>query len=96
MLKDYIPRERLLGATGGSIYKLTVLASKRAMMLAEGEKPLVERKTEKLLDIALEEIEKKKIKEFKGKKKKLSQTKEEPKEEKEKTAKEKKESSPKK
>jgi DNA-directed RNA polymerase omega subunit len=86
MPKDYIPREKLLGATGGSIYKLTVLASKRAMMLAGGEKALVERKTEKLLDIALEEIEKKKIEEFKGKKKKTPQPKEEPKEEKKKTA----------
>ncbi|MCF7887467.1 MAG: DNA-directed RNA polymerase subunit omega [Candidatus Omnitrophica bacterium] len=82
----------LLGATGGSIYKLTILASKRAMMFAEGEKPLVERKTEKLLDIALEEIEKKKIKEFKGKnlpagrQGKTKKDEEEPKEEKKKTA----------
>ncbi len=70
MPDKYIPREKLLGATEGSIYKLAVLAAKRAMMLAEGEKPLVEKKTEKLLDLALEEIEKKQIKVSKGKKKK--------------------------
>ncbi|MFO8052905.1 MAG: DNA-directed RNA polymerase subunit omega [Candidatus Omnitrophota bacterium] len=82
MLKDYIPRERLLDATGGSIYKLAALAAKRAMMLAGGEKSLVEIKTEKLLDIALEEIKEKKVKELKGKKKKVkeSQPKEESKE----------------
>ncbi|MCF7916357.1 MAG: DNA-directed RNA polymerase subunit omega [Candidatus Omnitrophica bacterium] len=70
MIEDYIPRERLLGATNGSIYKLAVLAAKRAMILAEGEKPLVEKHTEKLLDLSLAEIEGKKIGEAKGKKKK--------------------------
>ncbi len=70
MVNDYIPRERLLAATSGSIYKLTVLAAKRAMILAEGEKPLVEQNTEKLLDLALREIEEKKVEEAKGKTKK--------------------------
>ncbi|MCF7870656.1 MAG: DNA-directed RNA polymerase subunit omega [Candidatus Omnitrophica bacterium] len=70
MFGDYIPREKLLGATNGSIYKLTALAAKRAMLLAGGEKSLVEKRTEKLLDIALEEIAQKKIAEPRGEKKK--------------------------
>lgn len=70
MSGDYIPRERLLGATNGSIYKLAALAAKRAMSLAGGEKPLVAKRTEKLLDIALEEIAQKKIAEPREEKKK--------------------------
>ncbi len=68
MPKDYIPLERLLPATDGAIYKLAILAAKRATALAEGEKSLIEGYTEKVLDTALEEIEKKKIREAKGKK----------------------------
>ena len=70
MTEGYVPLEKVLGATGGSIYKLTILAAKRAVELAEGDKPLVEKRSEKLLDIALVEIENQKIKEAKGKKKK--------------------------
>lgn len=58
----YIPNERLMDATEGSIYKLTVLAAKRALQLADEEKPLVEDTlSQKLLDVALREVEEKKI-----------------------------------
>ncbi len=61
--KAYIPNERLLDAAKGSIYTLTVLAAKRALALAEEEKPLVEDSfSVKTLDIALQEIDQKKIK----------------------------------
>lgn len=68
MTKDYVPVEKVIGAAEGSIYKLTILVAKRAMELAEGEKPLIEKQTEKLLDLALEEIENKKIIKAAGKK----------------------------
>lgn len=74
MRKNYFSLEKSLSSTGGSIYKLVVLAAKRAIAFTEGEKPLLERKTEKLLDAALEEIEKNKIKEATGEKKKQSET----------------------
>ena len=62
MKEDYIPLEKLLDAAGGSVYKLTVLAAKRAFQLADGEKPLIENPDEKFLDNALEEIAEKRIK----------------------------------
>ena len=61
-MEDYIPLEKLLEAAGGSVYKLTILAAKRALQLADGEKPLVEKTDEKLLDNALREIAGRKIK----------------------------------
>ncbi len=61
MKKDYLPVEELLKASNGSIYKLTVLVAKRALQLADGDKPLVNDKTEKLLDTALKEIKEEKI-----------------------------------
>ncbi len=60
-MEDYIPLEKLLEAAGGSVYKLTILAAKRALQLADGEKPLVEKTDEKPLENALKEIAEKKI-----------------------------------
>ena len=57
-----IPLENLLGATGGSIFQTTILAAKRAMILADGDKPLIAKPGEKVLDNALKEIEAGKVK----------------------------------
>lgn len=57
-----IPLESLLKASNGSIYKLAILAAKRAISLSEGEKPLVEKPSERMLDNALREIREGKIK----------------------------------
>jgi len=62
MKKKYFPTEQLLKASEGSVYKLAMLAAKRALQLADGEKPLVESKDKRLLDIALLEIAEEKIK----------------------------------
>lgn len=51
-----VPLKALLAATKGSIYKATILAAKRAIALADGEKPMVGKPSEKVLDIALKEI----------------------------------------
>jgi DNA-directed RNA polymerase omega subunit len=37
----YVPLENLLDKSGGSIYKLVILASKRALEIAEGQPKLV-------------------------------------------------------
>jgi len=37
----YVPLEKLLDKSGNSIYKLVVLASKRALEIAEGQPKLV-------------------------------------------------------
>ena len=52
-----IPLERLLGASRGSIYKLTILAAKRAIEITDGDKALIDKPSEKCLDNALREIE---------------------------------------
>jgi DNA-directed RNA polymerase omega subunit len=39
---EQIPLEKLLDRTGGSVYKLVVLASLRALAIAEGQAKLVE------------------------------------------------------
>ena len=62
MKQNNIPLENLLDASNDSIYKLTILVAKRAMVLTDGEKPLIEKPTEKVLDNALREIEAGKIK----------------------------------
>lgn len=62
MNKTHIPLEKLLGASNGSLYKLTLLAAKRAFYLADGDKPLIEKPGEKLLDNALREIAEGRIK----------------------------------
>jgi len=51
-----IPLEYLLAGGNGSVYKLTILAAKRAMQLADGEKAMIEKPQEKVLDNALREI----------------------------------------
>ncbi|MFH1577527.1 MAG: DNA-directed RNA polymerase subunit omega [Candidatus Omnitrophota bacterium] len=38
---DYIPIEQLLDKSGGSIYKLVVLAAKRTLELVEGQPSLI-------------------------------------------------------
>lgn len=38
----YVPLEKLLDKSEGSVYKLVILASKRAMEIAEGQPKLVE------------------------------------------------------
>jgi len=39
---DYVAREQLLDKSCGSVYKLVILASKRALEIAEGQPKLVE------------------------------------------------------
>lgn len=62
MEKRQIPIEELLPASGDSVYKLVILVAKRAIGLADGEKPLVDKPSEKFLENALEEIAAGKIK----------------------------------
>lgn len=62
MLSAQIPLEDLLATTNGSVYKLTILAAKRALQLADGEKTLVARPSEKILDNVFREIVEGKIK----------------------------------
>jgi DNA-directed RNA polymerase subunit omega len=50
-----VPIEELLKQCGG-IYKLVILAAKRAKEVAEGAPPLVETPQKKVTSIALEEI----------------------------------------
>lgn len=58
MTQQNVPLEELLKASSGSIYKVTILAAKRAILLADGEKTLlVDQRSEKVLDNALREIE---------------------------------------
>jgi DNA-directed RNA polymerase omega subunit len=53
----YISLENLLGASCNSIYKLVILASKRALEIAEGQPKLVEANSSlKPSTIALKEI----------------------------------------
>jgi DNA-directed RNA polymerase omega subunit len=62
MNETYVHLEDLLQASNGSIYKLSILAAKRALQLADGEKALIEKPGEKVLDNALREIVAGKIK----------------------------------
>jgi len=58
----YISIEELLKKTGGSVYKLVILASRRAYELNKGAVPLVKKeKTSKLSIVALREIQEGKI-----------------------------------
>jgi len=53
----YVPLEKLLDKSEGSIYKLVILASKRALEIAEGQPKLVEAgATVKPSTVALYEI----------------------------------------
>jgi DNA-directed RNA polymerase omega subunit len=56
MNDKYVSVDRVLGASNGSIFKITILAAKRALQLADGAKSLIEKPGEKLLDNALREI----------------------------------------
>jgi len=58
----YFEREVLLDKSGGSIYKLVILAAKRALELAEGQPKMVEAaQTVKPSTVALKEIAERKI-----------------------------------
>jgi len=58
----YVPLEKLIDKSGGSIYKLVILASKRALEIAEGNPKLVEMSSSvKPSTIALHEISEGKI-----------------------------------
>lgn len=59
----YVALESLLDKSGGSIYKLVILASKRALEIAEGQPKLVEvDSSTKPSSIALSEIAEGKLK----------------------------------
>ena len=58
----YVPIEKLLKSAGNSMYKLVILASRRALELGAGSEKLVEASPNtKLTTIALKEIQENKI-----------------------------------
>ena len=58
----YVPLEKLVDKTNGSVYKLVILASKRALEIAEGQPKLVDIDSSvKPSTIALHEIAEGKI-----------------------------------
>lgn len=57
----YIPTEELIKKVG-SVYKLTILAARRAQQLNDGAPKLVESQASKISTIALEEISQGKVK----------------------------------
>lgn len=59
--KSPVSIENLLDKTDNSIYKLVILASKRALELNEGSPKLVETDSKKISAVALEEIKEGKI-----------------------------------
>lgn len=59
--KNPVYIEDLLDKTDNSIYKLVILASKRALELNEGSPRLVETDNKKISSVALEEIKEGKI-----------------------------------
>ncbi|MBU1122014.1 MAG: DNA-directed RNA polymerase subunit omega [Candidatus Omnitrophota bacterium] len=56
MSEMYIPRGKLLKASNGSIYELTILLAKRALELADGDAPLVDHPETKVLENAFREV----------------------------------------
>jgi len=58
---SYVPIQDLLSKTG-SLYKLVVLASKRAVELNAGAPRMIEANNEKVCSVALEEIARGKVK----------------------------------
>ena len=56
MKRAYIPLEELLPSSKKSVFKLTMLAAKRARNISEGSKMLTPRISEKDLDNAVNEI----------------------------------------
>ena len=67
MAEEEIPIEKLFDKTG-SVYKLVILASKRALELNEGSPQLTERQSDKVSLAALQEIAEDKVS-YKGAKK---------------------------
>lgn len=57
---SYMPREKIF-KNGDSIFKVTLIAARRAIELNNGAKALVETSTKKISSIALEEISQGKI-----------------------------------
>ncbi|MBL7151018.1 MAG: DNA-directed RNA polymerase subunit omega [Candidatus Omnitrophica bacterium] len=58
----YVPIEKLLDKSEGSIYKLVILASKRALEIAEGQPKLIDANSStKPSTIALHEIAENKV-----------------------------------
>jgi len=57
-----IPSGKLVNASGGSLYKLAILAARRAMILSEGKKSLIAKPGERVLDNSLREISEGKVK----------------------------------
>ena len=54
---NYVPLEKCLDNSGGSIYKLAVMVAKRAQELAEGAKPLIDEGLEsRPIHMALREV----------------------------------------
>lgn len=58
---SYMPREKIF-KNGDSIYKVTLLAARRAIELNNGAQKLVETGSKKLSTVALEEISQGKVK----------------------------------
>lgn len=59
---SYVPLEKVLDKTDYSVYKLVILASKRALEIAEGQPKLVDvNLSTKPSTIALEEIAQEKV-----------------------------------
>lgn len=51
------PLENLLSRSGGSVYRLTRMAAKRALEISDGQPPLINKPvSDKATSIALEEI----------------------------------------
>jgi len=60
---SYVPLERVIDKAGGSVYKLVILASSRALEIAEGLPPLISNvdKQTKCTKISLMEIAEEKV-----------------------------------
>ena len=57
---SYMPREKIF-KNGDSIFKITLVAAKRAIELSNGSKKLIETHSKKFSTIALEEISQGKV-----------------------------------
>ncbi len=54
---SYVPLERLIDKSNGSMYELVVMAAKRALQLADGAARLIEAPSDmKVTTLAMEEI----------------------------------------
>ena len=61
MRRVYVPLEELLPSSQNSVFKLTMLAAKRAVEISDGAKLHIPRVSEKAIDNAVHEILEKKI-----------------------------------